>query len=131
MSVCGTYRCSVTRTFARRAAGGADIPGFSFDYAYDPIGNRTSATVYGPQGNSLVSAYTANALNQYTQRTIPGFAAVRGEANTNAAVTVNENSVVRRGAYFFDQPRRHKPAGHRPRRYLLRLHRQISGDIHL
>ena len=50
---------------------------------------------------SAVSAYTANALNQYTQRTIPGFAAVRGEANTNAAVTVNENSVVRRGAYFF------------------------------
>ena len=30
-----------------------------------------------------------NPLNQYTSRTIPGYAAVRGEAATNATVTVN------------------------------------------
>ncbi len=60
-----------------------------FDF-YDPIGNRTSATDYDEQGNPLLSTYTANALNQYTSRTVPGYAAVRGEAATNATVTVNE-----------------------------------------
>ena len=42
-----------------------------------------------------VSSYTANALNQSTQRTVPGYAAVRGEAATNATATVNERPVWR------------------------------------
>ena len=65
-----------------------------FDF-YDPIGNCTSATDYDEQGNPLVSSYTANALNQYTQRTVPGYAVLRGEAATNATVTVNERPVWR------------------------------------
>ena len=65
-----------------------------FDF-YDPIGNRTSATDYDEQGNPLVSSYSANALNQYTQRTVPGYAVLRGEAATNATVTVNERPVWR------------------------------------
>ena len=65
-----------------------------FDF-YDPIGNRTSATDYDEQGNPLVSSYSANALNQYTQRTVPGYAAIRGEAATNATVTINERPVWR------------------------------------
>ena len=39
--------------------------------------------------------YSASRLNQYTQRTVPGYAAVRGEAATNATVTVNERPVWR------------------------------------
>ena len=62
---------------------------------------RTSATDYDEQGNALVSSYTANALNQYTQRTVPGYAAIRGEAATNATVTVNERPTFRQGAFFY------------------------------
>ena len=72
----------------------------AFDYAYDPIGNRTSATEYDESGAPLFAEYAANSLNQYTQRTVPGYAAVRGEADTNAFVTVNERPVSRVGAYF-------------------------------
>ena len=86
---------------SRRTFDGAEVRGFDYDYAYDPIGNRTSATDYDEQGNALVSSYTANALNQYTQRTVPGYAAVRGEAATNATVTVNERPVWRSGSYFY------------------------------
>ena len=82
-------------TSARRTLGADPVGGFAFDYAYDPIGNRTSATEYDESGAPLPSAYAANALNQYTQRTVPGYAAVRGEADTNAFVTVNERPVAR------------------------------------
>ena len=80
---------------SRRTLADSPVRGFDYDYAYDPIGNRTSATDYDEQGNPLVSSYTANALNQYTQRTIPGYAALRGEAATHATVTVNERPVWR------------------------------------
>ncbi len=80
---------------SRRTLADSPVRSFDYDYAYDPISNRTSATGYDEQGNPLVSSYTANALNQYTQRTVPGYAAVRGEAATNATVTVNERPVWR------------------------------------
>ena len=48
---------------ARRTLGGDEVRGFGHDYAYDPIGNRTSATYYDEQGEAVASAYTANALN--------------------------------------------------------------------
>ena len=67
----------------------------STSYAYDPIGNRTSATYYDEQGEAVASAYSANALNQYTQRTVPGNVQIRGEADTAAIVTVNENPTWR------------------------------------
>ena len=70
-------------------------------FTYDADGNMTSATDYDEQGNALVSSYTANALNQYTQRTIPGYATLRGEAATNATVTVNERPTFRQGSYFY------------------------------
>ena len=50
-------------TSARRAIGGAEVRGFAYDYAYDPIGNRTSATEYDESGTPLSSSYAANALN--------------------------------------------------------------------
>ncbi len=48
-----------------------------------------------------VSSYTANELNQYTQRTVPGYAGVRGSATNNATVTVNGTSAWRLGKYFY------------------------------
>ena len=81
--------------FADWALDDDSVSGFGYDYAYDPIGNRTSATYYDEQGEAVASAYSANALNQYTQRTVPGYAAIRGEAATNATVTVNERPVWR------------------------------------
>ena len=41
--------------------------------------------------------YSASRLNQYTQRTVPGYATLRGEAATNATITVNERPVWRIG----------------------------------
>jgi RHS repeat-associated protein len=50
--------------------------GQQFEYAHDSIGNRTQAKAGGDQsGTGLRSAnYSANALNQYTQRDVPGVA---------------------------------------------------------
>ena len=44
---------------------------------------------------------SANALNQYTQRTVPGTAQVRGFADADADVTVNGNGTWRSGEYFY------------------------------
>ena len=86
---------------ARRYNGATKVRGFSHDYAYDPIGNRTSSTEYDHEDNALVSSYAANALNQYEQRTVPGYAGVRGSATNNATVTVNGTSAWRLGKYFY------------------------------
>ena len=48
-----------------------------------------------------MSSYTANALNQYSQRTVPGYAGVRGSATNTATVTVNGNTAWRLGEYFY------------------------------
>ena len=59
------------------------IPGQSFGYDYDGIGNLTAER----RGVAAMNiAYTANNVNQYTQRTIPGLAPVVGEADPTAAV---------------------------------------------
>ena len=61
----------------------------------------TSSTEYDHEDNARVSSYTANELNQYEQRTVPGYAGVRGSATNNATVTVNGNSAWRLGEYFY------------------------------
>ena len=96
-----TYNTRSELISARRTKNGQLIPGFSEDFAYDPIGNRTSSATYDEAGEAQVSTYVANALNQCVSRTTPGFAAVRGEADPDAAVTVNERPAYRLGAYFF------------------------------
>ena len=97
------YACNARGevTGVRRTKGGQPVQGFSEDFAYDPIGNRTSSATYDEAGEAQVSTYVANALNQYVSRTTPGFAAVRGEADPAAAVTVNGRPAYRLGAYFF------------------------------
>ena len=47
--------------------------------------------------------YISNLISYrpYTQRTVPGYAALRGEAATNATVTVNERPTFRQGSFFY------------------------------
>ena len=96
-----TYNARSELTSARRTKNGQPIPGFSEDFDYDPIGNRRSSATYNEKGEAQTSTYEANNLNQYTSRTTPGYAAVRGEADPNATVTVNENPTFRLGSYYF------------------------------
>ena len=56
---------------------------------------------YDHEDNARMSSYAANALNQYTQRTVPGYAGVRGSATNTATVTVNGNTAWRLGEYFY------------------------------
>ena len=96
-----TYNARSELTSARRTKNGQPIPGFSEDFDYDPIGNRRSSATYNEKGEAQTSTYQANNLNQYTSRTTPGYAAVRGEADPNATVTVNESPTFRLGSYYF------------------------------
>jgi RHS repeat-associated protein len=79
------------------------VAGHQFDYLYDDIGNRKSAWEGGDASGANLrrSDYTANALNQYTQRTVPGYAFDIGSANTNAYVSVNLQPVNRHGEYYW------------------------------
>ena len=96
-----TYNARSELTSARRTKNGQPIPGFSEDFDYDPIGNRRSSATYNEKGEAQTSTYQANNLNQYTSRTVPGYAAARGEADPDATVTVNENPTFRLGEYYF------------------------------
>ncbi len=80
----------------KKTAAGADVPGMAFGYAFDGIGNRTSATVNGRTGT-----YTADAANQYTRRQVPGALDIRGRAHMAAKVTVNQQAVQRLDEYFY------------------------------
>ncbi len=71
--------------------------GRAFGYDYDAIGNRITATDQ-IGGATLTRTYTANALNQYTSIGNPAAVGLRGEAVSNATVTVNSEPVER------DQP---------------------------
>ncbi len=82
---------------------GSPVPGQQFDYGFDDIGNRSSTKAGGnAAGAGLRSAtYSANNLNQYTSRTVPGAFDVSGVANANETVTVNGSAAdYRRGEYF-------------------------------
>jgi RHS repeat-associated protein len=96
-----TYNARSELTSARRTKNGQPVPGFSEDFDYDPIGNRRSSATYNEKGEAQTSTYEANNLNQYTSRTTPGYAAVRGEADPDATMTVNENPTFRLGEYYF------------------------------
>jgi len=84
---------------------GTPVAGQQFTYNFDDIGNRKSTAAGGDaSGNNLRSAnYTANNLNQYTSRDVPGYATVLGSANPSATITVNLQRAVRQGSYFWDE----------------------------
>src|SRR4051812_28124048 len=66
----------------------------NFEYAFDDMGNRTSAAEGGDsQGRNLRRAsYAANNLNQYTSRDVPPYLTVLGSAGTNATVSLWANN---------------------------------------
>jgi RHS repeat-associated protein len=78
----------------------APVPGMQWDYAFDGIGNRTSEE-RAEGGTARTSTYTHNNLNQYTQRTVPGFLDLWGQAQAGATVTVNNQPVAREGGLFY------------------------------
>jgi len=81
---------------------GTPVAGQQFDYTFDTIGNRTTTGVGGDQtgANLRYASYSANNLNQYTSRTVPGYVNVLGTASSNATVLVNSQGVYRKGNYF-------------------------------
>lgn len=78
------------------------VAGQQSEYLFDNVGNRRVAKAGGDaQGSNLRQAsYTANSLNQYVQRSVPGAVDIIGTAETTATVTVNEQAAYRRGDYF-------------------------------
>jgi RHS repeat-associated protein len=74
---------------------GTSVAGHQFEYAFDDIGNRESATRDDRQ-----SDYSANLLNQYESRTVPGYVNILGSATNTATVTVNLQATSRKGDYF-------------------------------
>jgi RHS repeat-associated protein len=83
-------------------ADNSAVAGQQFEYGFDSIGNRQMAKSGGDDSgqNLRPSSYTANSLNQYTQRTVPGATDVTGTAASDATVTVNNEPVNRKGEYF-------------------------------
>lgn len=71
----------------------------TFNYAFDDIGNRKSAGS-GTPGAQRTQTYGVNLLNQYTNRTVPGYLEVNGSADAAASVTVNGASPSRQGEYY-------------------------------
>ena len=82
----------------KKWADGSLVSGQQFGYNFDTIGNRQSVV-----HNSQPEIYTANALNQYTRRTVPGTVDILGTADSNATVTVNNQPTTRHADYFHKQ----------------------------
>jgi len=81
---------------------GTVVAGQQSGYNFDNIGNRTTSSAGGDQfgANLRYENYTANNLNQYTARTVPGAADIIGVATNTANVTVNNQPTYRKGNYF-------------------------------
>ncbi|MBI2437570.1 MAG: RHS repeat-associated core domain-containing protein [Lentisphaerae bacterium] len=71
------------------------VTGQGFAYMYDNIGNRTSSS-----RDNEESIYTANNLNQYSQRTVADLIDIIGSAETNITVTVNDLPTTRHEKYW-------------------------------
>ena len=75
------------------------VTGQQFGYAFDTIGNRTSAQA-GSIGNLSTFSYAVNGLNEYTNIVTPGSKDILGLAIATNAVTVNGGLADRKGEYF-------------------------------
>ena len=72
------------------------VAGQGFAYVYDNIGNRTATS-----RDNEESIYTANNLNQYSQRTIADLIDIIGSAENDTTVTVNDLATSRHGKYWY------------------------------
>ncbi|HEV2210658.1 MAG TPA: RHS repeat-associated core domain-containing protein [Verrucomicrobiae bacterium] len=78
------------------------VAGQQFGYTFDDIGNRTQTAAGGDQSgaNQRAANYSANNLDQYTSRDVPGYLDVMGLAYATNPVTVNGTTAYRHGEYF-------------------------------
>ena len=86
-------------------ADGTPVAGQQFDYTFDTIGNRTQTMAGGDTNgaNLRVANYTANSLNQITNRDVPAYVDVMGASILTNTVTVNGQPAYRKGEYFRQQ----------------------------
>ncbi len=80
------------------------VAGQQFEYVFDDIGNRSSTKSGGDStgANLRSAAYSANNLNQYTTRDVPGTVDIIGAANAAATATVNGQSTYRKVEYYYE-----------------------------
>jgi RHS repeat-associated protein len=78
------------------------VEGQQFTNVFDDIGNRTLTGAGGDGGGAYLrtATYTANSLNQYQSRDIPGYLDILGLALVSDTVTVNGQSTSRNSQYF-------------------------------
>jgi len=78
------------------------VAGQQYQYQFDTIGNRTQARFGGDTNgaNLRVANYSANSLNQITQRDVPGTNDIVGAALLGTNVTVNGVAADRKLEYF-------------------------------
>ena len=80
------------------------MAGQQHEYAFDDIGNRSTAKAGGDENgaNLRTVTYAPNRLNQYTSRTFTSgrYLDVVGLANAGQSVTVNGAAAYRKGDYF-------------------------------
>ena len=81
---------------------GTPVLGQQFYYTFDDIGNRNNAVSGGDASgdHKRTQSYSANNLNQYTQRTVPGYLDILGMATNAATVTVNTQPTSRHSDYY-------------------------------
>ena len=91
-------RSEVTAEQTKLGGTSTVLTGRDDAYAFDHIGNRATTT-----HNGSTATYTANSLNQYSQRTTPGVIDVAGLAPASATVSVNTSTagITRHGDYYF------------------------------
>lgn len=82
----------------KRFPNGAPIPGYTFGYTFDQIGNRLSAIRDGRS-----DAYTNNALNQIAGINYSPWLHVLGQVSNIASITVNGQTPARSNDYFYAQ----------------------------
>lgn len=82
---------------------GTPVSGQQFEYGLDDIGNRTSTKAGGDSngGNLRSATYTADRLNRYSSRTVPGVIDVLGAAKATASVTVNSVAATTRKIEYY------------------------------
>ena len=82
-------------------ADGTLVPGQSFGYLFDDIGNRQQTMIGGGTNAMRVASYGVNNLNQITNREYPGTNDIIGVALVGNGVSVNGNTnVFRKKEYF-------------------------------
>lgn len=86
----------VTSAQKRLADNTTPLPGYSFGFTFDDIGNRTQTIA-----NDRPATYAPDLLNRYSSRVVPGAFDVRGEAHADATVTVDTLATTRTGKDFY------------------------------